>query len=274
MKRLVRPAAPPCLCDGDDAAPAPRKAWYQDLYYEREGEKPVLKDRWNSSEKDQSGVSSIRRTLRQMSRECAWCEVSLEPGWQVDHWLPKEPFPFVAYCWENLLPSCPGCNRRKSKLVPPTLRDQKVVDPVLQGDYPTARAFRKGDLLLQLPERLVDPSHEEPAEHLEFIPPALSWRGKSKVGDFTVRKLLAEKDQAERWAKLSDMVRGFVEAGVPDRIFEILIDFHGQGTIIRALLGYWRPLLGASTSRPNPPLPLTAQPSSPAAPPADPGEGR
>ena len=65
MKRLVRPSAPACLCDGDSGCPAPRQVWYQDLY-KQNGE---FKDRWNSQEKDESGTSSIRRQLKQMSEQ-------------------------------------------------------------------------------------------------------------------------------------------------------------------------------------------------------------
>ena len=180
------------------AAPAPRHAWYQDLY-KQSGE---FKDRWNSQDKDESGTSSIRRQLKQMSDECAWCEQHLDDGWQVDHWLPKAQFPLVVYHWENLLPACPACNRRKGAVVPPGLHDQQVVDPLLRPLYPGARPFIKGELLPLLSDRLLDPSHDDPAEHLEFIPAALSFRGLTDAGTFTVRHLFSEKDDAKRWARL------------------------------------------------------------------------
>lgn len=239
MKRLHRPPAPACLCDGNEAAPAPRHAWYQDLY-KQSGE---FKDRWNSQDKDESGTSSIRRQLKQMSDECAWCEQHLDDGWQVDHWLPKAQFPLVVYHWENLLPACPACNRRKGAVVPPGLHDQQVVDPLLRPLYPGARPFIKGELLPLLSDRLLDPSHDDPAEHLEFIPAALSFRGLTDAGTFTVRHLFSEKDDAKRWARLNELVLGLVQAGVDDSVVELFVRFHGQGTVIRALCAYWRELL-------------------------------
>lgn len=239
MKRLHRPPAPACLCDGDAASPAQRHAWYQDLDY-KSGE---LKDRWNSFEKDETGTSSIRRQLKQMSRECAWCEQYLEDGWQVDHWLPKKQFPLLAYCWENLLPSCPGCNRRKDAVAPPALREQPVVDPLLQAAHPGARPFIKSDLLPQLAERLVDPSHDDPAAHLEFSPAALKFIGITDAGKFTARHLFSEKDDAKRWARLNELVIGLVQKDVDDAVVELIIGCTGQGTVIRALCAYWRELL-------------------------------
>src|SRR5688572_5918502 len=115
MRRLIRPTPPACLNDGNDASIATRRAWHEDLY-KQDGS---IKDRWNSQDLDAHRVSSIRRMLESCSaKRCAWCEIYLEKGWHVDHWLPKTQFPWVAYCWDNLLPSCPPCNSRKSVAIP------------------------------------------------------------------------------------------------------------------------------------------------------------
>ena len=40
-------------------------------------------------------------------------------NFQLDHFLPKDKFPFLALNFYNLIPSCPSCNHKKSNKLPP-----------------------------------------------------------------------------------------------------------------------------------------------------------
>jgi uncharacterized protein (TIGR02646 family) len=44
---------------------------------------------------------------------CAYCELPLDDPVQLEHAVPKNPYPTFALSWENFLPACIGCNSRK-----------------------------------------------------------------------------------------------------------------------------------------------------------------
>ena len=114
--------------------------------------------------------------------------------------------------------------------------------------------FLKHDLYPLLPAaRLLDPSFDNPLDHLEFVPAALTWTGKSKAGQFTVERLFAEKDYAERVAEHYSAVQKLVGNDASDPIFDVFIAVTGEPTVIRALIAYWRDLLRPMTPPPEPP---------------------
>lgn len=112
---------------------------------------------------------------------CAYCEAPYAATTQVDveHYRPKggvtgrngklvkPDYYWLAATWENLLPSCPDCNRE---------REQKFedADPRKAGKankFPLAderrRATRPGQEGRESP-LLLDPCCDDPAEHLVF----------------------------------------------------------------------------------------------------------
>lgn len=245
MKRLNRLTAPGHFADGQGGNPAARKEWYKDIY---KADGKTIKDRWNSIDLDAADISAIRRSLETMSDGlCAWCEQLLQSGWHVDHWLPKIKFPLVCYCPDNLLPACASCNRRKDAVVPPGLKGKVVVDPVLISDYPEHIPFLKDQLYPILDDRLIDPSFEDPATHLEFVAAALSFRGLTKAGIFTVNIMFAGKEGAKLWSMLhswvedlmKDLATSRISRDVFDRLIRDQIGFLGRPTIINALVAHW-----------------------------------
>lgn len=60
----------------------------------------------------------IREQLLQMSHgKCCYCECFIGSGkkeMHIDHYKPKSLYPDLVVEWENLLPSCPHCNKSKS----------------------------------------------------------------------------------------------------------------------------------------------------------------
>lgn len=63
--------------------------------------------------------SYIRKRLLEMSHgKCSYCECNVGAGekeMNVDHFLPKKLYPDLVVEWNNLLPSCPHCNKNKSE---------------------------------------------------------------------------------------------------------------------------------------------------------------
>ena len=78
-----------------------------------------LTERFKKNNKDAEwNRSYIRSALLEMSNaKCCYCECKVGAGereMHVDHFKPKSIYPDLVVKWENLLPSCPHCNKEKS----------------------------------------------------------------------------------------------------------------------------------------------------------------
>ena len=78
-----------------------------------------LTERFKKNNKD--GVwnrSYIRSALLEMSNaKCCYCECKVGAGereMHIEHFKPKSIYPDLVVTWDNLLPSCPHCNKEKS----------------------------------------------------------------------------------------------------------------------------------------------------------------
>ena len=136
---------------------------------------------------------AVANALRVMfGGRCAYCETGLQAASasQIEHFRPKggvqdEPdhsgYWWLATTWENLLPSCPGCNERRSHHIieemitfeefeatrnrPPTSTHGK------KNYFPVAgpRAMRRGDDLAGEDPLLIDPTVRDPSHHLRWL---------------------------------------------------------------------------------------------------------
>lgn len=234
-------AVPPPLRDGDDGQPTPRLAWYHDLR-RADGR---IKDRWNDRDLGDDRESSTRQALLSLGQNlCAYCERRLESGWHVDHFLPKEQHPYLAYHFDNLLPTCPGCNSRKRAFDSCARIKQQIVDPIVVREHPDALPFDKAALLPNITDRLIDPSFDEPTAHLRFVPETLCWEGLTPQGERTAHRILVgDKAQAEHWQRLSDKIKANIEDGSSERLLSIDAELLGCPTVFWSLVTYWKDLL-------------------------------
>ncbi len=123
--------------------------------------------------------------------KCAYCE-SYYRGTQpvdVEHWRPKgrtvpaegekaqkPAYYWLAATWENLLPSCIDCNRKRKQH---DVVEDRIVSVGKMDEFPLRDPARRatappevGDLPAERP-LLLDPCADDPAEFLEFDP---DWR--------------------------------------------------------------------------------------------------
>ena len=59
--------------------------------------------------------------LSESHKKCAYCECLIGPGHRemhVDHYYPKKKYPLRVVEWNNLIPSCPHCNKSKNDVDP------------------------------------------------------------------------------------------------------------------------------------------------------------
>lgn len=78
-----------------------------------------LTERFKKNNKDAVwNKSYIRNALLEMSNaKCCYCECKVGAGereMHIEHFKPKSIYPDLVVAWDNLLPSCPHCNKEKS----------------------------------------------------------------------------------------------------------------------------------------------------------------
>lgn len=125
---------------------------------------------WKSARQTKA-MQSVVHVLRQMMgprERCMYCVDS--HGCDIEHFRPKAGFPEHAFRWSNMLLSCTQCGRFKGHQF-----------PMLNG-----RAL------------LIDPSVEDPWQHLDFIP---------GTGGLTARFDLRANDYSPRGVKTVEVLQ-------------------------------------------------------------------
>ena len=185
----------------------------------------------------------LRAALDEVFRtKCAYCEsrfAHVTPK-DIEHFRPKSEiatddgrlrpgYYWLAGEWNNLLVSCPDCNRAREHFVPeldkPLRLGKGMIFPLQPGAIRVRRPRRPltGEELNRL---LIDPCREDPAEHLTFddrgwVLPRTDRRGKpsakgvaSIAGYALQRKFLVD----ERFRTLNDLIKkvGLLEGAILD----------------------------------------------------------
>lgn len=114
---------------------------------------------WKSRAKAFLPVRTMLRETMAPPGRCMYCEHS--EGTAVDHFWPLASYPERAFVWENLLWACSHCNSNDK-------RDQFPLDS-------------KGDPLL------IDPTHEDPADHLDLHPSTGRFKPRTNKGTESIR---------------------------------------------------------------------------------------
>lgn len=218
-----------------------RVAWYPNLRNERD----QIRDRWN--DKDSEGNQPVRDMLLALTeKECVYCGTFIGGGksWEVEHYLPKEKFPRLSYCWTNLLPGCAACNKyRKRGWYPKELNENSLVDPILEANPPEVQHYQPSTILPHITDRIVDSTSENPSEHLTFVPAVHGYSRLTDVGGRTIRVFFNEKDDAQRFEKISTHVKILVQNS-PTRFalqqaLDSLISLIGASFYVKTYADYW-----------------------------------
>ena len=136
---------------------------------------------------------AVKDVLRKMHHnKCCYCETKLPtPAYlHVEHFRPKaavrqsraddNEYPgyfWLKYCWDNLLLACPDCNTCKNTVFP--------------LEKPAQRARSHNDDLTRERERFVDPTAEDPRDHIRFVddlPVAQTERGRHTIEGLGLRR--------------------------------------------------------------------------------------
>ena len=145
----------------------------------------------------------VKDILMQMHHEkCCYCETKryTSSDLHVEHFRPKgavrqnsaeaDEFPgyyWLAYCWENLLLACPDCNTCKGTVFP--LED------------PAKRARSHNDDLAMECMQFLDPTAEDPRDHIRFEDDLPVWRterGRHTIEELGLRRSALIEQRLER----------------------------------------------------------------------------
>ena len=157
--------------------------------------------------------------MRMHHGKCCYCETKLYTGayLHVEHFRPKaavrqsraesNEFPgyyWLAYCWENLLLACFDCNTTYKNSVFPL-------------ENPSQRARSHNDELKTEHERFVNPTVEDPRDHIRFkddLPVAQTERGSHTIEGLGLRRSSLTEQRLERLqkAKMAISIIEIVEA--------------------------------------------------------------
>ena len=241
MKKTERISPPDCLNNDVEESNNRKTGFYENLK-DSYGD---IYPRWNTTCKDKDGKSRIRKRLSEMSDGCCgYCgdKVTKLGDMEVDHYLPSSKFPYLAYCWDNLIPSCRYCNLIKSDFTPASLKGKKIGEHIVSDKYKFDYIYDKRYLLTEITQddRLIDPTFDDPEEHLEFNPEFYFYEAKTETGQITAKKFFNNhKELAEKWEQISLFIKKLVSDDVSEEIIHDYIKLHGCEYICVKFYAYW-----------------------------------
>ncbi|KEO84867.1 HNH endonuclease [Tumebacillus flagellatus] len=222
MKQVTRTDAPhPLNCSET------KRSFYEDLYDETGTQ---VKKRWNV----------VRDALSEMSgHHCAYCGKKAKV--EVDHFFPKNKraAPYLAYCWENLIPACHDCNQRKLAFFPRSLSGKRIIESCAEGVVPHDLLYEKSTIMeIASNDRLLDPTFDRVEEHLTLDCEFFCYNSHTKIGEITKERFFGEAFE-RNLEKLSHLAKKLVSEKVTVDILNPIFDLYGDEFYLRAYYEYW-----------------------------------
>lgn len=240
MIKIVRSHPPTKLLDKS-------KEMYQGFYQiQQQGKKIKIRDLWNQLQENNQKV--VRERLRSMAEACcSFCGVKLVGSeMDVDHYLPSAHFPFIAYCWDNMLPTCKSCNQSfKRNYVPTALEGKTIIEESMRDEIPHDHVYNKEELLeLAKDDRIIDPTFDRVEEHLTFHPAIYTYSAESTIGKKTKEMFFDRDEMIRRIEGISNIVKGLFKSidsyeEVKEHI-ENIIEIQGRKFYFYSFYEYWK----------------------------------
>jgi uncharacterized protein (TIGR02646 family) len=244
MNKVHRLAPPDCLNNRIEDSKIKKRKFYNELI-DNNGK---IKPRWNTACKEGGEISKIRQTLLEMSNNtCVYCGDKIDnTSMDIDHYLPSSKFPYLAYCWDNLLASCKICNQHsKSDFFPKSLIGITIVENILSNQFQHDFIYDKEHILNNIAQddRLIEPTLDDPEEHLEFNPVFYFYEAKTKIGKLTNTKFFSHKEVAEKWEQLGKFIQQLIINSQDEKAaletLKYFIKFNGNEYVCLNFYHYW-----------------------------------
>lgn len=241
MKQIARGAEPVSFFKNEK-----KIEFYNDL----RDDKGKIRDRWNLPTYKKDLVEVL---LRMSSGECSFCGTKLgESNLDIEHYLPKEQFPYLSYYFENYLASCKPCNQnRKRSYYPKSLESikDKLGESVLVGHIEGIKveAYNKHALLTNTNDRIIEPSFDNIQEHLEFSPETTNYLTKTNIGIETNRMFFNHHEVLNLLQTISLKVKADIEEGNSKESILGWGNLMGYSFYIEQFYEYWIDFLNPSS---------------------------
>jgi hypothetical protein len=146
-----------------------------------------------------------------------------------------------------MLPLCRQCNNAKKDFAPGSIQtglaESFLIEENARGDF---TGYEKSEVLRNVTDRLVEPSLDEPDDHIEFSPTIGRYLGKSEIGNVTANKIFKRHEVFEKSVQtISDFIHNMLtEPDVypnPRQTLDDLITVKNEGYsfITEKIYSYW-----------------------------------
>jgi uncharacterized protein (TIGR02646 family) len=141
-------------------------------------------------QRNNRAFEEIRRVLNHMATgrsRCMYCEDS--EGTDIEHFYPKTAYAERAFFWSNYLLACSGCNSNYKR-----------------GQFPLDVANQP---------MMIDPTADDPAEHLSLTPTTGRWvalteRGERSIEICGMNRVTLNQGRRDAWATLCALIPAYV----------------------------------------------------------------
>lgn len=209
---------------------------YEDLF-DFNGE---VRRRWNYQNTSNKELKEL--LLKMSNYECSYCGKSLDE-WDIDHYLPQIKFPYLSYCFDNMLPSCKKCNQDlKKSYFPLSLGDKSnFAEEHIYTNILGKISYRRDEILNLTDDRIIEPTFDIPEEHIEFNPITCEYRAKSSIGKETLRIFFNDrKDFTRKLQDLSNQIFMMLNEGNSEEVILNLVKLMGYSFYCEKLYKYWK----------------------------------
>ena len=232
MKKLIRLDEPESFFKNEK-----KIEFYKDL----RDSSGKIRSRWNLPTYQEDNKKVVFNTT---GGECAFCGRKVgESDFDVEHYLPKEQFPYLTYSFENYLCSCKHCNQNLKKTYYPKSLDsikQSLGESILVNEIDGIIAYNKKEILDKTADRIIEPTFDNIEEHLEFEPFSCTYLviNNSCIGEETYKMFFNHREVVEYLQVISNQVYNMVKEGnTKDTILGI--GNFGHSFYVEKFYEYW-----------------------------------
>jgi len=185
-----------------------------DFYKDLRDNNEKIRDRWNLPKYQ----SDLKKVLSDMSNgECVFCGKYVgTDNFDIDHYLPKEAFPYLSYSFENYLCTCEHCNENVKKTYYPKSLDNikdKLGEQILVGKIEGIIPYSKKEVLERTKDRIIEPTLDNISQHIEFDPATCNYtiKDNSNIGKETNKMFFQHREMIDILQKISEQVFNMVK---------------------------------------------------------------
>jgi hypothetical protein len=120
------------------------------------------------------------------------------------------------------------------------LKNRQLVEEILKDLFPQAEVYKRETLLANTSDRIIEPTFDEPEEHLEFLAGFCFYNPFTDIGTETYTMFFKHKEVTKKFKDLSEFVQIVVKGSEnPQKIVESYIELSGYEYICLKFLTYW-----------------------------------